>query len=215
MSSCPACLQPPRPDLLAIETFGMHALKPAVPNQIKGLPHPRHHRTSRNYSTADAADLARDLTARGSSSCCCSAPRARGVAQAMPRHGLTSFSASQGVLARRGSAGDAAHRADARGAAAVGRCAHAARSSGRSSSSARRVPLLAVGDDFTVRFAVALTSEKRDSFLITVRDAKAPIAARPFVCLRSIHLREAVVPTGASGQCLHFGAAYLESYHAL
>ena len=33
------------------------------------------------------AVLARDLTAWGSSSCCCSAPKARGVAQAMPRYG--------------------------------------------------------------------------------------------------------------------------------
>ena len=41
-------------------------------------------------------------------------------------------------------------------------------------------PLLAAGDDFTVKFEVALTSEKRDSFLITVREAKAPIAARRF-----------------------------------
>ena len=38
------------------------------------------------YST-NAAVFARELTAWGSSSCCCSAPKARGVAQAMPRHG--------------------------------------------------------------------------------------------------------------------------------
>ena len=64
--------------------------------QIKGLPPPRHHQKSRNISIADAADLVRDLTAWGSSSGCCPALRARGVAQAMPRHGLTSCSACQG-----------------------------------------------------------------------------------------------------------------------
>ena len=63
--------------------------------QIKGLPPPRHHQKSRNISIADAADLVRDLTAWGSSSACCPALKARGVAQAMPRHGLTSCSASQ------------------------------------------------------------------------------------------------------------------------
>ena len=55
--------------------------------QIKGLPPPRHHQKSRNISIADAADLVRDLTAWGSSSGCCPALKARGVAQAMPRHG--------------------------------------------------------------------------------------------------------------------------------
>ena len=55
------------------------------------------------YSCDGAAcDRCRDLTAWGSSSCCCSAPKARGVAQAMPRHGLSSCSASQGVWTSHG-----------------------------------------------------------------------------------------------------------------
>ena len=41
----------------------------------------------RDNDRLSLSDLLGDLTAWGSSSCCCSAPQARGVAQAMPRHG--------------------------------------------------------------------------------------------------------------------------------
>lgn len=41
-------------------------------------------------------------------------------------------------------------------------------------------PFLARCEDYTVKFEVALTPERRDSFLVTVREAKSPIAARRF-----------------------------------
>ena len=41
-------------------------------------------------------------------------------------------------------------------------------------------PLLVYCEDYTVKFEVALTPERRDSFLITVREAKSPLAARRF-----------------------------------
>ena len=40
---------------------------------------------------------------------------------------------------------------------------------------------------YTVKFEVALTPERRDSFLVTVREAKAPIAARRFKELVNTH----------------------------
>ena len=80
VSSCPWCLQPSRPDLLAHRDL-RHALLPEQrPSSSSALP------DKQKPPIADAADLVRDLTAWSSSSGCCSAPRARGVAQAMPRH---------------------------------------------------------------------------------------------------------------------------------
>ena len=40
---------------------------------------------------------------------------------------------------------------------------------------------------YTVKFEVALTPERRDSFLVTVREAKAPLAARRFKELVNTH----------------------------
>lgn len=48
-------------------------------------------------------------------------------------------------------------------------------------------PFLVLCEDYTVKFEVALTPERRDSFLVTVREAKAPIAARRFKELVNTH----------------------------
>ena len=74
---------------------------------------------------------------------------------------------------------------------------------------------------YTVKFEVALTPERRDSFLVTVREAKAPIAARRFKELVNTHFppgsaeAKRLFPTGEPYHEPGFFEGNLEMWRAL